>query len=118
MTTAAANGLATRIAQRLAARSRRTIREPGLRPAAVVVPLVPEPAGPAVLLTRRTDHVEHHKGEICFPGGRVDPGDADNRAAALRETWEEVGIRPEHLAVLGALDDFISISSRSKSGMQ
>jgi 8-oxo-dGTP pyrophosphatase MutT (NUDIX family) len=103
--------LADEIRRRLTARPRRRIADPGLRPAAVVVPLVPSPAGPAVLLTRRTDHVEHHKGEICFPGGRVDPGDADSLAAALRETWEEVGVRPEHLEILGPLDDFVSITA-------
>ncbi|HSH70482.1 MAG TPA: CoA pyrophosphatase, partial [Deferrisomatales bacterium] len=94
----------------LAAHRRREIADPGLRPAAVVVPLVPDTAGLSVLLTRRTDDVEHHKGEICFPGGRVDPGDADHLAAALRETWEEVGVHPEHLQVLGSLDDFVSIT--------
>ena len=102
--------LAGDIRHRLAEHPRRTIADPELRPAAVVVPLVPAPTGLSVLLTRRTDEVEQHKGEICFPGGRVDPGDADSLAAALRETWEEVGVRPEHLQVLGALDDFISIT--------
>jgi 8-oxo-dGTP pyrophosphatase MutT (NUDIX family) len=76
----------------------------------VVVPLVPSAQGLTILLTRRTDEVEHHKGEICFPGGRVDPEDADHLAAALREAREEVGIFPEHLSVLGPLDDFVSTS--------
>ncbi len=98
------------IRRRLAAHPRREIADLGLRPAAVVVPLVPGPTGLSVLLTRRTDEVEHHKGEICFPGGRVDPGDEDSLAAALRETWEEVGVSPEHLLVLGPLDDFVSIT--------
>jgi 8-oxo-dGTP pyrophosphatase MutT (NUDIX family) len=104
------DALASDIRRRLTERPRREISDPGLRPAAVVVPLVPAAAGLSVLLTRRTDDVEHHKGEICFPGGRVDPGDKDSLAAALRETWEEVGVRPEHLHVLGPLDDFVSIT--------
>lgn len=103
-------GLATTLRQRLAERSRRRIADPALRPAAVLVTLIPSTEGAAVLLTRRTEDVEHHKGEICFPGGRVDPGDADSLAAALREAHEEVGVHPEHLQILGTLDDFVSIT--------
>jgi 8-oxo-dGTP pyrophosphatase MutT (NUDIX family) len=98
------------IRRTLAERSRREIPLDDYLPAAVALPLVPSASGTSVLLTVRTSDVEHHKGEISFPGGRVDPADPDTLSAALRETWEEVGIRPEDLKVLGSLDDFVSIT--------
>lgn len=102
--------LLERIGHRLARRERREIPAVGLRPAAVAVPLVRGDGELSVLFTVRTAHVEHHKGEISFPGGRVESTDRDTLAAALRETWEEVGVRPEHLRVLGSLDDYVSVS--------
>ena len=94
----------------LAARERRKIPLGEYEPAAVALPLLRTAAGQSLLFTVRTAHVEQHKGEISFPGGRLDPGDDDTLAAALRETWEEVGISPEDLEVLGVLDDFVSIT--------
>jgi 8-oxo-dGTP pyrophosphatase MutT (NUDIX family) len=76
----------------------------GLRRAAVLLPLVETPAGPALVLTRRTDQVEHHKGQISFPGGALDDGE-DPLAGALRETHEEIGVPPSDVQVLGGLDD-------------
>lgn len=67
-----------------------------LVPAAVLVPLVERREGLTVLLTRRTEHMRDHPGQISFPGGRLDPGDPGPREAALRETAEELGI-PAHL---------------------
>ncbi len=99
-----------RIRTALGRTRRRALDAAGLVPAAVAVPLVPAGNDLAVLLTVRTHHVEHHKGEISFPGGRADPDDPDTRATALRETWEEVGIAPADLEVLGTLDDFASIT--------
>lgn len=64
-----------------------------------------------LVLFERTLEVEHHKGEICFPGGSIEPGDADVVSAALRETWEELGIAPADVAVLGCLDDVHTASS-------
>jgi 8-oxo-dGTP pyrophosphatase MutT (NUDIX family) len=75
-----------------------------LRRAAVLLPLVFTGAGPALILTRRTDNVEHHKGQISFPGGALDDGE-DPLAGALRETREEIGVPPSEVAVLGGLDD-------------
>jgi len=57
-----------------------------------------------IVLTKRTDKVETHKGQVSFPGGFEEAGDADLRATALRETFEELGILTEDIEVLGALD--------------
>lgn len=78
---------------------------PGLRPAAVLVPVEAAPDGERVVFTRRTDQVEYHKGQISFPGGAVDPGDRDRVETALRESLEEIGLRPQDVEVLGMLDD-------------
>lgn len=77
-----------------------------LLPAGVLVPLVDRPEGLTILLTRRTTHLSAHAGQISFPGGRVDPGDADAVAAALRETEEEVGLTPDRIEILGRLDTY------------
>ncbi|HKZ50867.1 MAG TPA: CoA pyrophosphatase [Dehalococcoidia bacterium] len=79
-------------------------------PAAVLLPLYRKEDEPNILLTLRTDHVEHHKGQISFPGGASDADDPDLLTTALRETFEEVGIRPEHVEIIGTLDDLITIS--------
>jgi 8-oxo-dGTP pyrophosphatase MutT (NUDIX family) len=76
----------------------------GLRRAAVLLPLVATATGPALVLTRRTDQVEHHKGQISFPGGALD-ADEDPLAGALRETEEEIGVPPRDVDILGGLDD-------------
>lgn len=79
-----------------------------LRPAAVLVPLIDRVEGMSVLLTRRTPHLSAHAGQIAFPGGRIDDGDADAVAAALRETEEEVGLPREHISVIGRLDTYVT----------
>jgi 8-oxo-dGTP pyrophosphatase MutT (NUDIX family) len=79
-----------------------------LRQAAVLVPLVDRPDGLTVLLTRRTDHLHDHAGQISFPGGRIDPGDADATAAALRETDEEIGLDRGHIDLIGQLDTYVT----------
>jgi len=77
-----------------------------LRPAAVLVPLVLHEEGPTVLLTRRTDHLHHHPGQISFPGGGMEAGDASPEAAALRETAEEIGLDPASVELIGRLPDY------------
>ena len=57
-----------------------------------------------IILNKRTQNVEHHKGEICFPGGRKDTSDKDLTETALRETWEEMGIQASDINVLGVLE--------------
>ena len=79
-----------------------------LRAAAVLVPLVARPDGPRVLLTKRTDHLQAHAGQISFPGGRIDPEDRDAEAAALREAEEEVGLTPQAVTLLGRLDTYLT----------
>ncbi|WP_184528880.1 CoA pyrophosphatase [Variovorax sp. Sphag1AA] len=78
--------------------------------AAVLVPIVTREQ-PTVLLTERTAHLTHHSGQVAFPGGRVDPEDANISAAALREAWEEVGLSAEYIEVLGTLPTYTTITS-------
>lgn len=84
---------------------RREIAPAGLIPAAVLVPLVPGKRETHLLLTRRTDTVETHKGHVAFPGGMVDEDDRDRTATALRETDEELGIGAGAIEPIGYLDD-------------
>lgn len=79
-----------------------------LRTAAVLVPLIEHGDGITVMLTKRTDDLPSHAGQVSFPGGSIEPGDADRVAAALRETHEEVGIPPDMVEVVGRLDDYVT----------
>lgn len=79
-------------------------------PAAVLVGLVSRDAGVQVLLTRRTDALRHHAGQVSFPGGRIEPVDPDPAAAAIRETGEEVGIPGFEIAPLGWLDPLATVT--------
>lgn len=78
--------------------------------AAVLVALIPRAHGLNVLLTRRTDTLARHPGQVSFPGGRVDASDRDPVHTALRETWEEVAIGSEALEPLGYLDPYDTIT--------
>ena len=73
---------------------------------AAVLVAITDRAQPGVILTRRTEHLRRHAGQIAFPGGRVDPADADAIAAALREAEEEIALPPAAVAVIGVADRY------------
>jgi 8-oxo-dGTP pyrophosphatase MutT (NUDIX family) len=79
-------------------------------PAAVLVGLVDRAAGPALLLTQRTEHLRDHAGQICFPGGRIEAGDASAGAAALREAEEEIGLDPARVGIIGELPPYQTVT--------
>ncbi|MDA0188869.1 MAG: CoA pyrophosphatase [Proteobacteria bacterium] len=76
--------------------------------AAVLFPIVLRPAAPTVLLTRRTDHLKDHPGQISFPGGRVEPDDVSPAHTALREAEEEIGLVPAHVEIAGYLPEYLT----------
>ncbi|RYZ74189.1 MAG: DUF1289 domain-containing protein [Lysobacteraceae bacterium] len=77
---------------------------------AVLAGLVPRKQGTQVLLTRRTDGLRHHGGQVSFPGGRLEPGDSSPIAAAIRESNEEIALAASQIHPLGFLDPFTTIS--------
>jgi 8-oxo-dGTP pyrophosphatase MutT (NUDIX family) len=97
------------LAERLRDYPRQTISADNLRPAAVLLPLFCREGKDSLLFTVRTEHLEHHSGEISFPGGTSDATDLDLRATACRETEEELGIPADSIQILGRMDDFYSI---------
>ncbi len=84
--------------------------KPPWRPASVLVPVVAHPGAPSVLLTRRTDRLQDHAGQVSFPGGGREPQDPDPVATALRETEEEIGLGRERVEVVGYLGGYLTIS--------
>lgn len=86
---------------------------PGTAPSAVLVLLYEHGGEPWVVLTRRAAHLRSHAGEVSFPGGRREPGDADLWATALREASEEIGLDPGAVEQVGRLDSFVTVGSRS-----
>jgi len=79
------------------------------RPAAVLVGVVDHPE-PGVLLTMRTAELPNHAGQIAFPGGKIDPGDATPLAAALREAQEEIGLSAALIEPIGYLDLYLTFT--------
>jgi 8-oxo-dGTP pyrophosphatase MutT (NUDIX family) len=79
-----------------------------IRRAAVLVPLVQRHSGLNVIFTRRAAHLHDHAGQISFPGGRIEPGDENLIATAMRETYEEIGIEPRFVNPIGTQPSFLT----------
>jgi 8-oxo-dGTP pyrophosphatase MutT (NUDIX family) len=99
------------VARVLEARPPRQETPPGYRRPAVLLPLYETPAGPYLVLTKRTDRVPTHKGQISFPGGGFHETDGDLLTTALRESAEEIGLQSHDVAVAGVLDDAATAAS-------
>ncbi len=91
--------------RRLSQRQRYVMQRESLTSSAVLVPIVKKPAGLELLFTKRTETVEHHKGQISFPGGAADKTDASPADTALRESSEEIGLDRSAVSILGMMDD-------------
>lgn len=78
----------------------------GTTAAAVLIPVVGHPGELTVLFTQRTQHLKSHSGQVSFPGGRVEPGDAGVEFTALREAKEEIGLAADRVEILGRLPDY------------
>lgn len=102
---------AERLSAILGARQHKVIFDSRLARAAVLLLLFEKQGQPGILFTKRTTNVAHHKGQISFPGGAWDAEDATLEATALRETFEEIGVRVEDVRVLGRLDDTTTATS-------
>jgi 8-oxo-dGTP pyrophosphatase MutT (NUDIX family) len=102
--------LLTRIREKLGKREIKTFQyeKVSARKAAVIIPLFFKNHEAHLLFTKRTDKVEHHKGQISFPGGMQDATDVTLQDTAVRETWEEMGIQAEDLTILGRTDNFLT----------
>lgn len=100
-----------RIREILMSRERRRIEDARLTQAAVLVPLYEKDGELYLLLTKRTETLPLHRGEVSFPGGRCQASDRSPLETALREAYEEVGVRSEDVEVLGELDDVATFSS-------
>ena len=99
------------IRQALAQRVVERVDGTGMIPAAVMILLYRKEGEYCILLNKRSEEVEHHKGEMSFPGGARDPEDLDLLETALRETEEEMGIEREDITVLGEMDEIVTRSN-------
>lgn len=79
-----------------------------LRDAAVLIPVVDRGPEATLLLTKRTDSLRNHSGQVAFPGGRIDPEDGTAEIAAIREAGEEIGLAPDFIDVVGRMPDYVT----------
>ncbi|HTY09944.1 MAG TPA: CoA pyrophosphatase [Bacteroidota bacterium] len=93
------------IQEKLAGYRRRAIEKSPFTRSAVLMPIVQRDNGLDLLFTKRSDAVEHHKGQISFPGGAADPADTSASDTALRESFEEIGLPPSAVKIIGTVDD-------------
>lgn len=106
----ARGSLLDKIAFALAERVPQTLNIAGFKQAAVLVPIQEKEDGEHLVLTQRTETVNSHRGQVAFPGGKIEPHDATAEAAALRESHEEIGITVGDVRVLGQLDQIMASS--------
>ncbi len=78
-----------------------------ITPAAVLVPIIQREEILTVLLTKRSENLTNHRGQICFPGGKIENGDINPAVTALRESNEEIGLHPKNVEVIGRLEDYL-----------
>lgn len=95
-------------------RQRLSLHQPRVMPsdlpnASVLVPITRDPVRPEVILTRRTEHMSTHKGQVAFPGGKQDATDTSLLHTALRESHEEIGLVPSAVEVVGQLGEVVSL---------
>ena len=81
------------------------------KPAAVLIPFLIGTNGWHILFTRRHSDLPEHSGQVAFPGGRADPEDASAEQTALREAYEEIGLAPQDVRILGRLQDYLTITN-------
>jgi 8-oxo-dGTP pyrophosphatase MutT (NUDIX family) len=98
------------LARQLQSRAPRRLAVDHTGRAAVLMPILPHGKDFCFLLTQRTHKVETHKGQISFPGGIQEDSDSNLLQTALRETWEEIGLRSEGIQILGEFDEYLSIT--------
>ena len=94
----------------LTQRGRRVIKDAHLTPSAVLLLLYKKDGDCCILFTKRTENVTYHKGQICFPGGGYQEEDGTARITALRESFEEIGLRGKDVEILGKLDETTTVS--------
>ncbi|MBH69069.1 MAG: CoA pyrophosphatase [Rhodospirillaceae bacterium] len=75
-------------------------------PASVLIPVIGRPGHPTILLTKRSESLSHHAGQVSFPGGRMEESDASEAETALRETEEEIGLRRKYIEIIGQLETY------------
>lgn len=103
--------IAVRIQQMLQAHTPSELSVPSRKLAGVLAPLYVHEGEYCMVFTKRSDRMLHHRGQISFPGGGHEPADRSLLDTALRESDEEIGLNPEHVTVLGQLDDLLTTGS-------